>query len=50
MSSQVIFFYVLISVLLMLSFALAVIWFFGFAQKKIINSVLKQKELEIEFQ
>lgn len=50
MSSQVIFFYVLISVLLMLGFALAVIWFFGFAQKKIINSVLKQKEIEIEFQ
>jgi signal transduction histidine kinase len=34
----------------MLGFAFAVVWFFTYAQKKIINTKLAQKELEVAFQ
>jgi signal transduction histidine kinase len=41
---------VVISILLMVGFAIAVVWFFIFAQKKIIGTKLKHKELELVFQ
>jgi signal transduction histidine kinase len=50
MSDQMILFYILASIFLMLGFAVAVVWFFTYAQKKITNTKLKQKELEVTFQ
>lgn len=41
---------IIIALALMLAFALAVIWFFTYAQKKIIGTKLLQKQKEIEFQ
>jgi signal transduction histidine kinase len=50
MEDKTIFIYIMASILLMLSFAIAVIWFFTYAQKRIISTKLKQKEMEIIFQ
>lgn len=41
---------IVIAMLLMVGFAMAVVWFFTVAQKKIIDSKLKQIELEVLFQ
>lgn len=41
---------IVVSMLLMVGFSLAVVWFFTVAQKKIIDSKLKQIELEVLFQ
>ena len=50
MNENIILLYVLISIFLMGGFAIAVIWFFTIAQKKIIDTKIKQKEQEINFQ
>ena len=50
MNSATTFIFIIVSLLMFLSFAVAVIWFFTYAQKKIITTKIKQKEQEIRFQ
>ena len=50
MNTKEIYVLIIVSILLMITFAFAVIWFFTVAQKKIIGTKLKQNELEMLFQ
>lgn len=50
MNSNITFIFIITAILFMVGFTIAVIWFFTFAQNKIIAAKLKQKELELIFQ
>ncbi|MFM2395223.1 MAG: hypothetical protein RLZZ546_3206 [Bacteroidota bacterium] len=50
MSNNEIYALVVLSILLMVGFGIAVVWFFIIAQKKILGTKLKHKELELVFQ
>lgn len=50
MSSNTIYYLIVFAILLIVGFALAVIWFFTIAQRKIVGTQLKQKEAEVTFQ
>ncbi len=50
MTDNNLFFYILISIVIMLVFAMAVIWFLNQTQRKITEGKLKEQERELDFQ